>query len=96
MLLCASECVQHNMHHLIYTGTGSDEVEEAAAAAVQPPVQPSNKAGPAIATWQRHADTQGLEIVQHFPVTHLTWHSRGDYFASVAPSGDHLSVYDLN
>ena len=30
----------------------------------------------------------GLELVQQFPVTHVAWHARGDYFASVAPTGN--------
>ncbi|GIL57090.1 hypothetical protein Vafri_12368 [Volvox africanus] len=34
----------------------------------------------------------GLEVRLRFPVKSLSWHSRGDYFASVAPTGNTQAV----
>ena len=31
---------------------------------------------------------EGLELVHPHSVSHVTWHARGDYFASVAPAGN--------
>ena len=33
-------------------------------------------------------DAAGLELVHGHPVTHIAWHGRGDYFATVAPAGN--------
>ncbi|KAL6755488.1 NUC169 domain-containing protein [Haematococcus lacustris] len=43
-----------------------------------------NKLGPELGA--------GLEICHRFPVKSMTWHARGDYFASVAPTGNTQAV----
>jgi len=54
----------------------------------------------ALATW-RHVSVKGgeeskgqgaVEIVHRFPVKHVAWHARGDYFSSTAPSGNTRAV----
>lgn len=35
---------------------------------------------------------QGLTLEHRFPVKHVTWHARGDYFATVAPTGNTKAV----
>jgi ribosome biogenesis protein ERB1 len=74
---------------LLPSGLGGAAVEAAAAEALQVPAAAANGGGdqPApLASWTARADG-GVDIVCRQPVTHVTWHGRGDYFASVAPSG---------
>jgi len=53
---------------------------------------PSSPAG----TWKHAEDTTNLpgavEIPHNFPVKHVSWHNRGDYFSSVAPTGNTKAV----
>ncbi|KAJ9521536.1 hypothetical protein QJQ45_008812 [Haematococcus lacustris] len=53
--------------------------------------------GPAegqLAAWNKLGSElgAGLEICHRFPVKSMTWHARGDYFASVAPTGNTQAV----
>ena len=48
--------------------------------------QGSDKAS--LCQWQKRADGDGLELVHQHSVSHVTWHARGDYFATVAPAGN--------
>ena len=72
------------VHH---AGVGSEEQEAAAAQALQAPpaIEASAKV---LCRWQARETGGGLDLVHQHPVRHLTWHARGDYFASVAPTGN--------
>lgn len=37
---------------------------------------------------QARADGDGAELLHGQAVARVTWHARGDYFASVAPTGN--------
>ncbi|GLC45419.1 Ribosome bioproteinsis protein 1 [Pleodorina starrii] len=46
-----------------------------------------------LSVWRpRSGPGGGLEVRLRFPVQSLSWHSRGDYFASVAPAGNTQAV----
>ena len=87
----------HDLVHLIFSCSVTDMVqsiagmcadqEAASLQALQAPSQQGNdKAG--LCQWQKRADGDGLELVHQHSVSHVTWHARGDYFASVAPAGN--------
>ena len=69
-------------------GLGAEQ-EAASLQALQAP-QAGKAAGgkAALCKWQPRADGEGLELVHQHPVKHITWHTRGEYFASVAPTGN--------
>ena len=70
----------------LIAGMSADQ-EAASLQALQAPSQQGNdKTG--LCQWQRRADGDGLELVHQHSVSHVTWHARGDYFASVAPAGN--------
>jgi hypothetical protein len=50
------------------------------------PAAANGTAAPPLASWTAR-DGGGVDIITRHPVTHVTWHGRGDYFASVAPTG---------
>ena len=68
------------------TGTGTDEAQSATAQTLK---QAQASSGPEglVASWQAFEE-EGVSISHRQPVTYLTWHSKGDYFASVAPTGE--------
>lgn len=74
-----------------------EEVEDAAKAACQVPAAVAAAAAGAsdeqrpLARWVTRPDG-GLELQTGHAVKHLSWHARGDYFASVAPTGNTQSV----
>mmetsp|Transcript_31118 Transcript_31118/g.69148 ORF Transcript_31118/g.69148 Transcript_31118/m.69148 type:complete len:730 (-) Transcript_31118:537-2726(-) len=77
-------------------GLGGPEAEAAARQALQLGSAPASGSvsGPAegeLAAWVQRPDG-GLEVLHRFPVKHLTWHTRGDYFSSVAPTGNTQAV----
>jgi len=43
--------------------------------------------GEELATWSQRTDG-GIEILHRQPVRHMAWHARGDYFSTVAPTGN--------
>ncbi len=48
---------------------------------------------PPLATWSSRppeaaGDLPGLTVTLRFPLRHVAWHGRGDYFATVAPTGN--------
>jgi ribosome biogenesis protein ERB1 len=55
----------------------------------------SSSSSPA-GTWKQAEDTKNLpgavEIPHNFPVKHVSWHNHGDYFSSVAPTGNTRAV----
>ncbi|KAI8473407.1 MAG: NUC169 domain-containing protein [Monoraphidium minutum] len=78
---------------LLPSGLGGPAVDAAAAAALQLPVTPkgTDKDAAPLAAWTARPDG-GVDVAARHPVTHVTWHGRGDYFASVAPTGATQSV----
>ena len=87
----ASKCLLHSQKlpaklHSCNAGLGNEEVRAATAEALQLPTAAAAGTA-AVAAWRRRPDGEGLEVVHQHPVTHVAWHSRGDYFASVAPTG---------
>lgn len=79
---------------LLPTGTGTEEQEASTLSTLGASVTAA--AGGELATWQR-AELGGgaegaVEVLHRFGVKHVTWHARGDYFASVAPTGNTQAV----
>lgn len=70
--------------------TGSGAEQEAASVQALRPASAAKSAGAkaALCKWQRWAEGDGLELVHQHSVKHVTWHARGEYFASVAPTGN--------
>ena len=69
---------------LLPSGLGGEEVKAAAAQALQ--VTSDTSSSSELATWSQREDG-GVELVTKHAVRQVTWHARGDYFASVAPTG---------
>jgi ribosome biogenesis protein ERB1 len=60
-----------------------------------------NKGSGTLVTWKRYREgsqnddgssLQGLILEHRFPVKHVSWHGRGDYFSTVAPTGNTKAV----
>ena len=71
-------------------GTGAEQ-DAAALQALTPPAQQQQQQDGAkvgMCRWQKLAEGEGLELVHQHSVSNVTWHARGDYFASVAPTGN--------
>lgn len=84
---------------LLPTGTGNEEQEAATEAALQQAVAASGSSGSGsieegqLVSWQRwqgggSGSGEGVVVLHRFPLKHVTWHGRGDYFATVAPTGN--------
>ena len=71
-------------------GTGTDEAQSATTQTLEAAQTAGNSASSGVATWESLEGHEGLAIKQRFQVSYITWHARGDYFASVAPTGKHL------
>lgn len=69
----------------ITSGLGSEEAQAASAELLRAPKQ--GDSSKQLCQWQEAERKGGLELVHQHPVQHLSWHSRGDYFTSIAPSG---------
>ncbi|KAG2483393.1 hypothetical protein HYH03_017745 [Edaphochlamys debaryana] len=87
---------------LLPSGTGPAEAEEAAEEALRAAVggreapEEGEGAGPGpgsgeLAAWSARSGG-GVSVRVRFPVASLAWHGRGDYFASVAPTGNTQAV----
>ena len=76
-------------HLYICAGSGAEQ-EAAALQALAAPQQQQQQEGAkaALCRWQKLAEGEGLELVHPHSVSQVTWHARGDYFASVAPAGN--------
>ncbi|KAL3150329.1 Ribosome biogenesis protein 1 [Trebouxia sp. C0010 RCD-2024] len=74
---------------LLPTGAGTDDANRAIAEILRE-AQAGDGAA-AVAAWQGY-EGEGVSITHKHPVTYLTWHSKGDYFASVAPTGNTQAV----
>ena len=68
-------------------GTGTDEAQAATTQTLAAAQTPSGSASTPVATWEALEGHEGLAIKQNHQVSYITWHARGDYFASVAPTG---------
>ncbi|KAK9914855.1 hypothetical protein WJX75_001346 [Coccomyxa subellipsoidea] len=75
---------------LLPAGVGAKQ-EAASLQALQAPAKAAGGKG-ALCKWQPRADGEGLELMHQHPVKHVTWHARGEYFASVAPTGNTQAV----
>ncbi len=73
-------------HHIQYEARNL-QVESAADRALDACVRAASSSAGALATWSRR-DDGGVEIAHKFIVKHVTWHAKGDYFASTAPTGN--------
>lgn len=74
-----------------FAGTGTDEAQAATSQTLRQAQVASTTPGTPVATWQAY-ESEGITISHRAPVSYLTWHAKGDYFASVAPTGEHLSA----
>lgn len=70
-----------------FAGTGTDEAQDATEKTLKQAQAVSTASGTPVATWQGY-EADGVSIPHRAPVTYLTWHAKGDYFASVAPTGE--------
>ena len=68
-------------------GTGTDEAQAATTQTLAAAQTPSSSASSPVATWEALEGHEGLAIKQNHQVSYVTWHARGGYFASVAPTG---------
>ena len=73
--------------YCVPAGVGDEENEEAAMAALKLNPQASSAKEGAVVQWRQREDG-GLELQHSHSLRQLTWHSRGDYFATVAPTGN--------
>lgn len=74
-------------------GTGNEEQEAATQQALQQALAAAAAAPNAgeLASWAAAPGSLGegaVEVAHKFPVKYVTWHARGDYLASVAPTGN--------
>ncbi|DBA78870.1 hypothetical protein WJX77_008759 [Trebouxia sp. C0004] len=76
---------------LLPTGTGTDEAQTATSQTLRQAQVASAAPGTTVATWQAY-ESEGITISHRAPVSYLTWHAKGDYFASVAPTGNTQAV----
>ena len=69
-------------------GLGDEECEEAAGEALSrvAAAAPASDAVPA-ARWEVR-EGGGMQVVHRHSLSQITWHSRGDYFATVAPTAN--------
>mmetsp|Transcript_26073 Transcript_26073/g.70597 ORF Transcript_26073/g.70597 Transcript_26073/m.70597 type:complete len:593 (+) Transcript_26073:13-1791(+) len=91
--------VAGNTISLLPSSAGSEEEEAAGVQAIEGALeaaaanqQAAIAAGTTpLATWSKRADG-GIDITHKFQVKHVAWHSRGDYFSTVAPAGNTQAV----
>lgn len=69
-----------------FPGTGVDEAQSATTQTLKQAQVVTSTAATPVATWEEH-EGGGVSITHRQPVSYLTWHAKGDYFASVAPTG---------
>jgi ribosome biogenesis protein ERB1 len=91
---------------LLPTGTGDEAAAAATGGALEAAVAAAEGgaaaapagAAPAAAVWRRREGgaeagaEAGAELELRFPVRHLAWHARGDYFSTTAPAGNTQAV----
>lgn len=91
-LLVGPQPTMHNSWCSCCAGTGTDNANSATAETLKQAQAGSSAAAAPVATWQAF-EGEGVSIAHRQPVTYLTWHAKGDYFASVAPTGSYLPVF---
>ncbi|KAL4425519.1 hypothetical protein ABPG75_009535 [Micractinium tetrahymenae] len=89
---------------LLPSGTGSEEQEAATEAALQAALAAAGGTGSGgveegqLVSWQWRQESGGgsgeggVLVLHKFSIKHVTWHARGDYFATVAPTGNTQAV----
>jgi ribosome biogenesis protein ERB1 len=93
---------------LLPTGTGSEEVQFHVDKALSDALKAYINEEGAKAVWRQWSDGEGekenkdddaspppaaaVEILHKFQLKHVTWHGQGDYFATVAPTGNTAAV----
>lgn len=82
----------HNSWCCRCAGTGTDDANSATAETLKQAQAGSSAAAAPVATWQAF-EGEGVSIAHRQPVTYLTWHAKGDYFASVSPTGSCSPVF---
>lgn len=66
---------------------GDEESEEAAAEALKLVAEAAGGAEAAAVRWEARPEG-GLQLMHKHTLAQITWHSRGDYFATVAPTAN--------
>lgn len=66
---------------------GDEESEEAAAEALKLTAAGGGTEAAAAVRWEARPGG-GLQLQHKHSLAQITWHSRGDYFATVAPTGN--------
>lgn len=71
-------------------GLASEEVEAATGQALEAAAKAAGLAAQEqrLCRWSRLPKQAALDLVHNHPVTWFAWHGRGDYFATVAPTGN--------
>ncbi len=99
LLAAASHTTLSIFHPHVGTTEGSQAasqlLQDAAVAASQLTSATTTTTTPSaapLATWEWSAETQRLTLEHRFPVTFVCWHGRGEYFATVAPTGNTQAV----
>ena len=75
----------------VNAGSGSDNANSATADILKQAQAGGSAVAAPVASWQQY-EGEGISIAHRQPVTFLTWHAKGDYFASVSPTGCHSCV----
>ncbi|GAQ87594.1 WD40 repeat nucleolar protein Bop1 [Klebsormidium nitens] len=78
---------------LMGSGTGNETQSEAAAGLVKLQETATGAADEgAVVRWQKSERAEGLEVVHKHDVAHVSWHHKGDYFASTSPDAVSTAV----
>lgn len=75
------------MKFVFGTGLGSEEVESESLERLRLQKQDKSKENP-VCRWLDSDLEKGLELSHSFQVHYVSWHSKGDYFTSLAPTGN--------
>eukprot|EP00241_Pyramimonas_parkeae_P017894 CAMPEP_0114284504 /NCGR_PEP_ID=MMETSP0059-20121206/4683_1 /TAXON_ID=36894 /ORGANISM="Pyramimonas parkeae, Strain CCMP726" /LENGTH=811 /DNA_ID=CAMNT_0001405329 /DNA_START=33 /DNA_END=2468 /DNA_ORIENTATION=- len=79
---------------LLPANVGGEAMQESTRTMLTPQSEATQEGG--LANWNLWQGDggkfSGLEISTKFPIKQVTWHHRGDYFATVAPTGGTASV----
>ena len=72
---------------------GDEECEEAAVEALTVVPVPASDVAPAV-RWESR-EGGGMQLVHKHTLAQITWHSRGDYFATMAPTANTQVAYSI-
>jgi hypothetical protein len=77
----------HGLHSGAKDGSGTfHEIWDAVKCAPADDAESDATARPV--QWLLHMESSGIQIVHKFLLHSVTWHQQGDYFATVAPTGN--------